>query len=197
LKAGKLSSYCGGCAEVGGGVVGGVLPGLLGFVPVGGLVLPVGGCVLPVGGFTGGVLFPGVALPGLFEFGVVLGFEPGFEVSGLEPGLAVLGFVEPGVVEPGFVVLPGEPDPAPGLCGVVCGVVPPVEGVVEPGVELCPVALPPDPALPADPAEPAEPALWATAQAEQPANNISIANFLRLFISFVLYRERQPRRMLI
>ncbi len=155
-------------------MLGEVLPGLLGLAPVGGFVLPVGGCALPVGGFTvEGVLFPGVTLPGLLEFGVVLGFEPGFEVSGLEPGLAVLGFVEPGVVVPGFVVLPGDPDPAPGVCGVVCGVVPPVEGLVEPGVELCPVALPPEPA------DPEEPALWATAQAEHPANSISIANFRR------------------
>jgi len=53
-------------------------------------------------------------------------------------------------------------------------------GVVDPGVELCPVEplLLPDPL----PAEPAEPALCATTQAEQLRRIKSIANLRREFI---------------
>jgi hypothetical protein len=130
--------------------------------------------VLPVGGFT----VEGVPLLGLFEF-VAFGFDPGFEVSGFDPGLVALG-----LVAFGFVV-PGEPEPAPGVEGVVCGVVAvgggaaPVGGAADPGVELCPVPLPADPLLPADPAEPA---LCATTQAEHPRRTNTMANFFADFI---------------
>jgi hypothetical protein len=106
----------------------------------------------------------------------------------------------PGTVpDAGFEVFAGEPEPAPGVCGVVCGVAVPAGGVaVEPGgvaveaggvavpgggvavpgVELCPV----EPLLPA--AEPAEPALCATTHAEQQTSTNNIANFLGEFIEF-------------
>jgi len=106
----------------------------------------------------------------------------------------------PGVGFVGLVVFAGEPEPAPGVCGVVCGVAVPAcgvavpgggvavlpggvavpgGGVAAPGVELCPA----EPLLPA--AEPAEPALCATTHAEQQRSTNIIANFPGEFIEFV------------
>lgn len=98
-------------------------------------------------------------LPGV---GFVVEFDPG-TVPGLEFGL--WGF--------GLEVLLGEPDPAPGGCGVVCGV--DVPAVAEPrapgfGLELCPAE-----AFPV--AEPLDPALCAITQAEQQRRTDNVRNF--------------------
>lgn len=101
--------------SVGGGVVLPVGGGVLVLPGGGGVVLPVGGGVVPLApGFTvEGLALPGLPLPGLFEFGVVAGLEaPGAVLPGFE-----FGGVAFGLVPFGLEVLPGEPEPAPGVWG--------------------------------------------------------------------------------
>ncbi len=207
--------FGGGCDPVGGGVFGNVPPGLFELElelplewPLPGVVLPVGGgVVLPVGG--GVVLLVGGAVPSLVG-GSVGCMLPGFELA--DPGLFELGSLALGLFgfdEPGFM-FPGEPLPAPGVCGVLCGFVPPVErfpAVPAPGVEPCPAepcpvepcpvepcAPPAEPAEPLPPAPPAPPPpACATAHAEQARSTMVNADFLRDVI-FVLDIELLPRR---
>ncbi len=182
---------------------GDVLPGLLELGlplewPLPGVVLPVGGgVVLPVGG---GVVLPvggAVLSPVGGSVGCML---PGFELA--DPGLFELGSLALGLFgfdEPGFM-FPGESLPAPGVCGLFCGFVPPVEGFpavpAPPGVEPC--AAEPDPVEPCAPAPPAEPLppappapppACATAQAEQPRSTTANTNFLGEFIVCPRYRS--------
>jgi hypothetical protein len=125
---------------------------------------------------------------------------PGFELA--DPGLFELGSLALGLFgfdEPGFM-FPGESLPAPGVCGLFCGFVPPVEGFpavpAPPGVEPC--AAEPDPVEPCAPAPPAEPLppappapppACATAQAEQPRSTTANTNFLGEFIVCPRYRS--------
>jgi hypothetical protein len=165
-------------------VFGDVLPGLLELGlplewPLPGVVLPVGGAVLSLVGGSVGCMLPGFELadPGLFELGSL--------------ALGLFGFDEPGFM------FPGEPLPAPGVCGLFCGFVPPVEGFpavpAPPGVEPC--AAEPDPVEPCAPAEPLPPAppapppACAAAQAEQPRSTTANTNFLGEFIVSPRYRS--------
>lgn len=110
----------------------GLIPGLLGEVPPGLLVLPgADGFELdePEFGVEPGVPF---VAPGKVPQGELLGEEPVFGVLGLTfDGCVVLpGFVPVGVFEPGTVVFgvpPGDVDP-----GVVCGVAVVAGGVAVP-----------------------------------------------------------------
>jgi hypothetical protein len=137
------------------------------------------------------------AVPGNDPQGDPLGDLPGavevlgFTVDGwvLEPGVGFVVEFEPGTVPGvelgfwGFEVLLAEPEPAPGGCGVVCGVDAPGAGepcAPEFGLALCPVELCPAGALPV--AEPLEPVLCATTHVAQHRRTSSVRNFCVQFI---------------
>ncbi|HEY6764190.1 MAG TPA: hypothetical protein VI386_05415 [Candidatus Sulfotelmatobacter sp.] len=107
--------------------------------------------LFPVDGEEPGLAFAGFvdpcveppAVPGKDPQGEPLGEVPGvlevfgFTVEGcvLLPGVGLFGELEPGTVPgvEGFVVLPVEPVPAPGVEGEVWGVAVPAGGVAVPG----------------------------------------------------------------
>jgi hypothetical protein len=188
----KAANYFGDVPAAGGhGVPDGLAPGLPAWL------LPVVG-EEPGFGVEGSVdpcVEGAPAVPGKVPHGEPLGDVPGvvavfgFTVEGcvLLPGVGFVVEFDPGIVPgvgfEGLVVFAGDPDPAPGVDGVVCGVAVPAGGVaVLAGGVAVPgggVAVPGVAVRPAAPGLPvAEPALWATTQAEQQRRTNSIANFL-------------------